>query len=43
MLITNGIKTRNIDGKKLPEYAAKGYEEVKEPTKKPEAVKTGKK
>ena len=29
MLITNGIVTRNIDAKQLPEYVAKGYTEVK--------------
>lgn len=30
MLITNGTITRNIDAKRLPEYEAKGYKEVKE-------------
>lgn len=33
MLITNGKVCRNIDPKKLPEYAAKGYTEVKETVK----------
>ena len=30
MLISNGITTRNIAEKQLPEYKAKGYKEVKE-------------
>ena len=29
MLISNGIVNRNINPAKLPEYAAKGYKEVK--------------
>lgn len=33
MLVTNGVKTRNISSEKLPEYAAKGYSEVKTPEK----------
>jgi hypothetical protein len=28
MLISNGITTRNIAEKQLPEYKAKGYKEV---------------
>lgn len=28
MLISNGITTRNISEKQLPEYEAKGYKEV---------------
>ena len=28
MLISNGIVTRNIAEKQLPEYTAKGYKEV---------------
>ena len=28
MLISNGITTRNIAEKQLPEYTAKGYKEV---------------
>lgn len=28
MLISNGITTRNIAEKQLPEYIAKGYKEV---------------
>lgn len=28
MLISNGITTRNINEKQLPEYKAKGYKEV---------------
>lgn len=36
MLITNGITTRNIAEKQLPEYKAKGYREVVTPaTSKP--------
>jgi hypothetical protein len=42
MLITNGTKTRNIDAQKLPEYAAKGYAEVKTPEK-PKTPQKGKK
>jgi hypothetical protein len=41
MLISNGVKTRNIAENQLPEYKAKGYEVVntatstpKKPTKK---------
>lgn len=35
MLISNGKMTRNIADKRLPEYMAKGYKEVKiEPIKK---------
>lgn len=34
MLITNGTVTRDIDEKRLPEYAVKGYKEVK-PAEKP--------
>lgn len=41
MLITNGIKTRNIPDKKLPEYVAKGYTEVKT-LEKPKTPKKGK-
>lgn len=33
MLITNGKVTRNIDPKRLPEYVAKGYAEVKDAVK----------
>lgn len=29
MLISNGVITRNIAEKQLPEYTAKGYEAVK--------------
>lgn len=43
MLITNGIITRNINEKKLPEYTAKGYTEVKQTTENPKVGKTGKK
>lgn len=32
MLVTNGEITRNIASEKLPEYAAKGYKEVKIPS-----------
>ena len=28
MLISNGVTTRNISEKQLPEYEAKGYKEV---------------
>lgn len=43
MLITNGKVTRNIKADKMPEYAAKGYTEVKQSSEKPKAPKTGKK
>lgn len=35
MLISNGITTRNIAEKQLPEYMAKGYEVVKSATSTP--------
>lgn len=35
MLISNGVITRNIAEKQLPEYQAKGYEVVKTTTSKP--------
>lgn len=35
MLISNGVTTRNISEKQLPEYTAKGYEVVKPATSKP--------
>lgn len=35
MLISNGIITRNITEKQLPEYTAKGYEVVKSATSTP--------
>lgn len=41
MLITNGKITRNIASEKLPEYAAKGYTEVKTPSV-PKTPKKGK-
>lgn len=42
MLISNGITTRNIAEKQLPEYKAKGYEVVKSATSTPKtAKKTG--
>ena len=41
MLVTNGKITRNIAGEKLPEYAAKGYTEVKIPVA-PKPPKKGK-
>ena len=44
MLISNGIVTRNIAEKQLPEYKAKGYKEVvKKATSTPQktAKKTG--
>ena len=43
MLVSNGIITRNISDEQLPEYAAKGYKEVKAPegkTSKPKAKKS---
>lgn len=45
MLITNGITTRNIAEKQLPEYVSKGYEVVKTsaPQKPTEPVKPTKK
>lgn len=48
MLITNGVITRNIADKQLPEYKAKGYEVVNVATSKPaepvkEPAKTAKK
>lgn len=45
MLISNGITTRNIAEKQLPEYKAKGYEVVKEATSTPKKTpkKTGEK
>ena len=42
MFITNGTVTRNIDEKRLPEYAAKGYKEVK-PEEKPKPAEKPKK
>ena len=41
MLISNGVITRNIAEKQLPEYKAKGYEVVKAATSTP--TKTAKK
>lgn len=41
MLVTNGIITRNITEKQLPEYAVKGYTEVKTPET-PKPPKKGK-
>ena len=35
MLISNGIITRNIAEKQLPEYKAKGYEVVEKATSTP--------
>lgn len=35
MLISNGVTTRNIAEKQLPEYKAKGYEVVKPATSAP--------
>lgn len=35
MLISNGVTTRNIAEKQLPEYKAKGYEVVKSATSAP--------
>ncbi len=45
MLITNGITTRNIAEKQLPEYVSKGYEVVTSAPPKPteKAVKPPKK
>lgn len=45
MLISNGITTRNIAEKQLPEYVSKGYEVVKTsaPEKPSERVKPTKK
>lgn len=40
MLISNGVITRNIAEKQLPEYTAKGYEVVKAATSPPKK-KTG--
>lgn len=31
MLITNGVITRNIEAKQLPEYKVKGYREAETP------------
>lgn len=42
MLVTNGIITRNISDKQLPEYAAKGYKEVKAKAKTSETPKAKK-
>ena len=42
MLVTNGITTRSITAKQLPEYEAKGYKEVNIPVI-PKPSKTGKK
>lgn len=42
MLITNGIVTRNIEAKQLPEYTAKGYKPVEgKPATKPAPKKAG--
>lgn len=42
MIVSNGVITRNIAAKQLPEYTAKGYKEVvKAATSTP--TKTGKK
>ena len=45
MLISNGITTRNIAEKQLPEYKAKGYEVVEVATSTPKKTpkKTGEK
>ncbi len=43
MLISNGITTRNIAEKQLPEYKAKGYEVVKQAASSSSPSKTAKK
>ena len=43
MLISNGITTRNIAEKQLPEYKAKGYKEVVAKAATSTPVKTAKK
>ena len=35
MIVSNGVTTRNIAEKQLPEYMAKGYKEVVEKTTEP--------
>lgn len=42
MIVSNGVITRNIAEKQLPEYKAKGYKEVVEKTaSKPSKAKKG--
>ena len=41
MIVSNGVITRNIAEKQLPEYKARGYEVVEETTSKPVKAKKG--
>lgn len=43
MLVSNGVKTRNISEKQKAEYARLGYTEVKKPIEKPVAKNATKK
>ena len=43
MIVSNGVITRNIAAKQLPEYTAKGYKEVANKPATSTPTKTGKK